>query len=115
MAVMTQTLNIAFDIVDDEIREIVEEEVIGLHNDLIDAGQAVWLSGNFKNSFAPVIKKGDFEWRIENDADYASILARGRRLVNGRMYGSEKWARGMDPMIAKMEDKIEKRTDAIQS
>ena len=114
MAVMTQRLTVEFDIVSDEIAEIVEEEVIELHNRLIDAGQAVWLTGNFKNMFAPVIKMSAYSWRIENDADYADILARGRRQVGGRWYGSTKWSEGLDPMIAEMVKNIEDKANAIR-
>ncbi len=110
---MYTSVLLEFEDVNDEIEEIVEEEVVQLQNDLIDAGQAMWDTGNFKNSFAPLRKHSAFHWTILNDADYASILARGRRNVGGRMYGSEKWAGGIAPMIKKLEDNIERRTDVI--
>lgn len=113
MATLTQKITLEFDIVSDRIAEIVEEEIVELHNDLIDAGQDVWDTGNFKNSFAPIQKYSAYSWRIENDAEYASILARGRRTVGGRAYGSLKWSGGIDPMIAGMESKIKERTDAL--
>ncbi len=103
-----------FKFVANGVEEIVEDEVVQLHNGLIDAGQAVWDTGFFKNNFSVIQKFSDWHWVIDNDAEYASILARGRREVGGKMYGSEKWAGGLDPMIALMEKNIERRSDAVR-
>lgn len=115
MATLTQSIKVEFDIINDEISDIVEEEVFNLHNDLVDKGKDVYDTGNFERSFAPIQKLGTYSWKILNDASYASILARGRRMVGGRAYGSLKWAKGIDPMLSMFNKTIEKRTDALRA
>jgi len=114
IGVAEKQFTVAFQDASDEVLEIIEDEVVTLHNKMIDAGQAVWLTGLFKNSFSPIQKLSSTHWRIENDTDYASVLFRGRRMVNGRWYGSEKWAGGIDPMIAFMENEVIRKTNAIR-
>jgi len=109
-----QSLSVEFDIISKEIVDIVEDEVVALQNDLIDVGQAVWDTGEFKNSFAPLKKLSWASWVIRNDAEHSSILARGRRQVNGKWYGSLNWVDGLDPMIKKLNDNIERATNALR-
>ena len=103
----------------EQIEDIFEDEVVKLHNDLIDVGEAVRDTGNFKNSFSPIMHPSRYRWVIENDAhsvggfDYASILARGRLYVNGRWYGSVHWPKGLTPMLRKTARNIKRRVDAL--
>ena len=108
MASLRQSIPLVLELdsLTDEMLDMVEDEVFILHNKLLDAGQAVWLSGDFRNGFAPVERLSDTHWIIKNDVDYASILANGRVNVGGRWYGSIKWEHGIDPMLAKMEETI---------
>ena len=111
---MNNTFYVVLNEAKKEAFEIIEDEIVSFHNNLIDAGQAVWNTGNFKNSFSPIMRITPTKWRIENDASYASILARGRRLVNGKWYGSVKWAGGVMPMIEKLKINVERKTNAIR-
>jgi hypothetical protein len=109
-----QVLSFEFEKLDIAIEEIVKENVRIFHNKLIDKGEDVHITRTFKRGFKPIIRNGVYSWTIENKVPYAGILARGRRLVNGKMYGSEKWYYGIDPMISTMVDKIEKEANALQ-
>ena len=102
-------VSLAFEKLTDDISEIIEEETIQLHNDLIDVGEAVRDTGNFKNSWLPIRKHTPFKYTLRNSAEYASILARGRRFVGGRWYGSVKWYEGITPMLKEFEKNIEKK------
>lgn len=103
-------VSLAFEKLTEDISEIIEDEVIRLHNDLIDVGERVRDTGNFKESWLPIQKRSPFKFTLHNSAEYASILARGRV---GR-YGSKKWARGISPMLKEFEKNIEKKADDVR-
>ena len=50
-----KTITIALDKMTDEIDDIIEGEMVEFHNNLIDVGEAVRDTGNFKNSFSRII------------------------------------------------------------
>ena len=114
MRVTSYSLTLVFDELTEDMHEIVDDEVVALQNALYVVGEDVRDSGNFKKSFAPLDRVGKWHWRIVNDALYSDILARGRRVVNGRAYGSLKWYHGISPMIKKTEKNIEKRVKNVR-
>ena len=101
---------LAFEKLTDDISEIIEDETIQLHNDLIAVGEEIHVTRNFKNSWLPIQKHTPFKFTLHNKAEYASILARGRR---GR-YGSKKWADGIAPMLKQFEKNIEKKAEHVR-
>ena len=114
MRVTSYSLTLVFDELTEDMHEIVDDEVVALQNALYVVGEDVRDTGNFKRAFAPLDRMGEWKWKIVNDAIYADILSRGRRSVGGRMYGSEKWSGGINPMIEKTEKNIKDKTDAIR-
>ena len=110
-------LDLVFKELNQQVFDIIEEEVIQLYNDLIDVGENVRDSGNFKSSFSKAVKLSNWKWEIKNEADYASILARGylpcESCKNPRMIGSPKWEKGLDPMLRKVNRNIKEKTDKI--
>ena len=118
-ATITSDIDLVFKELNDEVYDIIKEEVVNLHNDLIDVGEAVRDTGNFKNSFAPIQNSSRWTWSIDNDAHseegyyYASLLARGRLKVGGKWYGSKAWSKGLTPMLRKTNRTIEERADKI--
>ena len=119
-ATITSDLDLVFESLNKQVHDIIEEEVVGLHNELIDVGEDVKDTGNFKNSFTPIMKKSKWTWVIENEAHskdgfhYAGILARGRINVGGKWMGSVAWKSGLTPMLRKTDRAIQKRTDRIK-
>lgn len=113
MASSSHSIKIAFKMLTDDAFEIIEEEIVNLHNDLIDVGEKIHDTRNFKNSFSPIQKVSKWHWRIENDAEYADILSRGRRVVNGKAYGSLGWYHGISPMIQKTSKNIDRRVGNV--
>jgi len=53
-------------------------------------------------------------WLIKNSADYATILARGRRFVSNKWQGSLDWSNGLSPMLAKSNKDMQRKLDAIK-
>ena len=97
----------------EEIDKIIGEEVHRFYNELLDKGRDVWDTGHFFRSFKDPVKTSE-GWKITNTADYSPVLARGRRTINGRAYGSLNWFNGLNPMLAKLGRDIIKRTDRIK-
>ena len=108
------SITVAFDKLTEEMNDIIDDEIVALQNALYVVGEDVRDTGNFKRSFAPLERVNKWHWRIVNDATYADILARGRRPVNGRMYGSDKWFHGISNMLKKTEKNIEKRVKNVR-
>ncbi len=63
-------------------------------------------SGDFRSDWK-MTRPDEFNWKIENNMQYASILWYGRRELNGRMYGSDQWPLGGEPMLAKFKYDLE--------
>lgn len=76
-------------------------KVVGFHSDLIRASPVD--TGEFKGSWK-LKTNSRWDWTIENNQKYASILARGRRNINGKWYGSEQWANGLTPMLERFKE-----------
>lgn len=70
--------------------------------------------GHFKASWRAPVKKDSVTWLISNTADYAIILAAGRYMALGRMYGSIQWRGGLNPMLQYTSNKITRGLDAIK-
>jgi len=111
---MTGILTLAVKEMTTEIEEVIEDRVVELYNDLIQKGEDVRDTGEFKNSFSNIRRLSATWWQISNDAPHAPILFRGRRVVGGKAYGSLKWAAGFAPMKKKFEKDIERLTRAIR-
>jgi len=95
-----------------EQEQIVKSETEFLYLDL-KIISPIGETGNFRRSWTKY-KKSRLSWKIHNSANYASILARGRRFVNGRYEGSIQWQHGLSPMLQKTSKNIERRNNAIQ-
>lgn len=100
--------------IEKEAEKIVAQEAIGLHADLKSASPTK--TGDFKANWNIVKKSGSIgmAWTIFNPMEYASILWAGRRVVNGRSYGSEQWLQGGDPMLQQTDLAINRRMKAIR-
>ncbi len=91
----------------------VNSLVVKLFGDLkMEAPVAAVNGGNFRDSWK-LVKLDEFTWEIENTANYASILWMGRRmgsshLGNPKMYGSDQWPSGGEPMLKRFEYKLGK-------
>ncbi len=113
----------AEDTPEEALAKIVKQsqDVIGtvatqLHTDLIKAAPVD--TGHFRRSWR-IRQRNDWQWRISNSADYASILWRGRRIFrnhsgNPQWYGSEQWQAGGDPMIAQANVVLSRELDKIE-
>lgn len=108
------TVDIAFEELTKELDIAIGREVAKFNNKLTQKGRDVWDTGHFFRSFKDPVKTGTYDWRITNTAEYAPILARGRRPLGDKMAGSEKWSGGLNPMLAKLEADIIKETDKIK-
>lgn len=112
MPVVNSTLSLAFKELTDEIDRIIGDEVHMLHRDIVQKGQDVWDTGNFKRKIQAPMRTGD-GWRIALRATYSDILWRGRRVIGGRAYGSLKWYGGGQPMLKKTELNIIRRANNV--
>lgn len=74
----------------------VAKRVTKFYTDLVS--EAPVDTGAFRDAWTiePLHK---MSYVVYNNMNYASILWRGRRKVNGRWYGSEQWKDGGDPLL----------------
>jgi len=84
-------------------QEIFKITTLRLYNDL--KSLKVIDTGHFRNSWG-LLQISKEHYQISNTADYASILARGRRRFRNshgtvQWYGSLDWYNGLSPMLAK--------------
>lgn len=107
------TLDVAFSELTKEMDIAIGREVQKFNNLLIQKSRDVWDTGHFFRSWKAPLQNG-YDWTIINTADYSPVLARGRRTINGRAYGSLNWANGLDPMLAKLKVDIINATDKIK-
>ncbi len=94
---------------------VIKRSALALHSDLIRVAPVD--TGYFKSAWR-IEQRGAYVWRIGNNADYATVLARGRRRFtnfsgNNQMFGSTQWAEGLSPMLQKTDKEIEEALDAI--
>lgn len=98
---------------------IVIEEAGKLYADLLATSPRE--TGNFIDSWSIELKsKMPASVRISNSAEYADVLARGRRKLpdeNGNLkwYGSSQWRAGITPMIKKTSYAITSRTHILKA
>jgi len=64
-------------------------------------------TGEFRDDWR-LVRTDNFTWTITNNMEYASILWAGRREYEGRMYGSDQWPKGGEPMLKKFEYDMER-------
>lgn len=104
----------ALDAIMAESEKVIASEAIGLNTELkIIAGGGMKKTGNFQRGFK-IERISKLQWRISNPVEYSSILAGGRRFVNGKYLGSINWAGGLSPMLEKTSNDITRRLDGIR-
>ena len=81
----------------------VGKKVVEFHGDLKSVAPVD--SGEFRDAWE-LIQDGLLSWTIKNPMHYASELWRGRREINGRMYGSDQWPEGGEPMLQKFNKEL---------
>lgn len=69
-------------------------------------------TGTFKSAWS-IESKGDMEWRISNNMEYASVLFDGRHLVGNKWYGSDQWPEGGHGLLEQINNELEKELKAI--
>ena len=95
-----------------DYNSIIDDEVSELYAELIRISP-VGETGNFRSSWS--LNNGYFtttaskKWTISNYQEYASILAGGRRNVNGMTIGSIQWSAGLSPMLQKSSNNLKRR------
>ena len=107
----------ALDKIMKQTRKILKETVYEFHSALQRVAPVD--TGHFKLSWKlkPISKD---EYLISNNAStrsqdsYASILWRGRRLINGVMRGSTQWQHGGEPMLQQREIVMNMKLKAIK-
>lgn len=92
---------------------IIGRGVHNLYEKLIQVGEDVHNTRNFKNSFVAPVKINTHDWQIRNTADYSVVLSQGRHKVGGKWYGSLKWYYGLDPMLIKLKHDIINKFDEV--
>ena len=70
-------------------------------------------TGQLRTSW-DMIKVNETHWTITNNMEYASIIFDGRRLVAGKMHGSNQLPDGIDPILAKYNQLLEERLNNIR-
>jgi len=112
----TDTPTQALTKIEKELIAIVRSEALGLMSDLVDTSPVddghFIASWSFKKNNANQFK--NMKFTIRNKADYADVLARGRRFVNGRYEGSLQWQNGLAPMLQTTSKNIERRSNAVR-
>lgn len=108
-------LLLAYDEITEELDQIIGEEVMALHAEIVQKGQDVYDTGNFKRKIQAPKRLGKYGWSIALKAKYSSILWRGRRTIGNKEYGSLKWYGGGMPMLYKMQSKIRQRFENVQA
>ena len=108
------TLDVAFEELTKEIDVAIGREVSLLMGMLGNLYGGLWDTGHFFRSWKAPHKIGEYNWNIRNTADYAPVLSRGRKTINGKAYGSLKWYNGLNPMLDKLEADIINATDKIK-
>ena len=96
--------------IEKEAKKIAHNQAKALYKDLIHTAPVYQYTGNvpskqrqgghFKKSYS-IMKITTWHTKIINTASYADVLARGRRIVGGRFYGSIQWRNGLAPMLKK--------------
>jgi len=97
-----------------DIQEVLEDEAQRLRDTLQRTSPTDEFE--FIRSWEPIKVVSKYFIRITNTADHASILARGRRKLEGRWYGSIQngWGAGLIPFENEFLKSLIRRTDEIQ-
>jgi len=94
----------------DDVEDIIDKNVKILYVNLVRASPVE--TGNFRRSWD--LNKGISSWTISNTAEYATQLSGGRRLINGRYYGSIQWSAGLGPMMLRFTKKLKRELGNIR-
>jgi len=111
-----EDLNIAFKELNDKIYEAVDGHAKLFFDDLYERNPVD--SGDMKASWnysLPSMGEA-WTWTAKNTQDYSDVITQGRRLVNGRYYGSDLgWgAGGVEVLLQKMSNDIYKEINDIK-
>ncbi len=92
------------------LQELIDESdtivAVGQNNLLSDLKEATPVdTGAMKASWS--MSKNVDGYDIINSQDYADVIDGGRRVVNGRAYGSESLVDGFDPIIVRADDDMD--------
>ncbi len=112
--IQANSISIALDEITEGLDLILGRRVHKLYEDLVQVGEDVHDTRNFKKSFVAPLKLSKYAWQIRNTADYAVVLAQGRHTVNGKAYGSLKWYNGLDPMLVKLKYDVIKEFEKVK-
>ncbi len=94
-----------------DIEKVVREESLSLYASLIAVSPVD--TGYYRSSWS-FHKITKLSFKLSNSVNYASILARGRRYVDGQMRGSIQWPEGLAPMLLKTNVEMKRKFDAIR-
>jgi len=97
------SLLIEFDKEIEKDRDEINSKVIGFYSDLIKASPVD--TGEFRGAWK-LKNDSKWTWTIKNSQNYADVLSRGRRFINGAWYGSEQWSNGLTPMIMRFKESL---------
>ena len=97
--------------IEKESEKVIASETTKLYTSLLQVSPVD--SGYFRSSWF-MRKINKLNWRISNSTSYASILAQGRRNVDGQFYGSIQWAGGLSPMLEKTNNNLNRRLNGIR-
>jgi hypothetical protein len=92
--------------------EVVFKKATKLRVQLVKATPK--LTGQLVSSWTPLKKKGEGHYVLTNTQDYAEIRLQKYRKVKGITYGSLKFPNGINPIIAQMNNEIEKSLKGIK-
>ena len=101
----------ALDMIVEDSKMIIAEEAIGLKADLVISSPVD--TGAYKAGWQ-IKKINDLHFQIYNAISYSSIIFAGRRVVNGKAYGSLQFPLGGDPLVAKTDNNITRRMKNIK-
>ena len=113
----------AFKRMEREIDQVIADESLTLYDGLVATAPVYQYNGpikskqrqggHFKRSYN-LSRLTAKHWRISNNASYADVLARGRRYVGDRYYGSLQWRAGLAPMLMKTDANLTRRFKTIK-
>ena len=114
MRVDAKQVTLAVEELTADIVQIIDKNVHLLRDELVRTTPVD--TGDMKSAWTTVIKTEGWLWRFGNFMKYSGIIARGRRPINGRMYGSIQngWSAGITPFFRKFDKRIEKEFNAKQ-
>jgi len=94
-----------------DVQKTIGTTVVNLNNELL--AKTPVQTGNLRKSWQPINKISPFEYELANESNYADDIFKGRRMVGGRMIGSNQLPDGISPILIKYEDILENKLKEI--